>query len=59
MFVRYIGEDGSGLVPKEIYYITVTEELVQSERRLCITVGDYWAGDYSSYGEAMMEWDLK
>ena len=57
MFARFIGEEGSGLIPKEIYYINISEHLIQEKRILNIMVGDYWAGDYSSFGEAMTEWD--
>ena len=67
MFARYVGESGAGVTNGEIYYITVTEEVKHynvndkphAQRFLCIMVGDYWAGDYSSFGEAMMEWDFK
>ena len=59
MFARYIGEVGTGLTKGEIYYVTISEELVQEDRRFCITIGDFWSSDYSSYGEAMMEWDFK
>ena len=58
MFARYIGEEGSGLIPKEIYYINISEHLIQEKRILNIMVGDYWAGDYSSFGEAMTEWEF-
>lgn len=59
MFARYIGEVGTGLTNGEIYYVTISEELVQEDRRFCIAIGDFWASDYSSYGDAMMEWDFK
>ena len=58
MFARYLGEDGFGLTPKEIYYINVNEQLVQEKRKLTIVVGDFWASDYDSFGEAMTEWDF-
>lgn len=72
MFARYIGEDCVGLIKGEIYWITVSEEVKHhilpnpgkiepdqvTQRFLCISVGDYWADDYSSFGEAMMEWEF-
>ena len=58
MFARYLGEEGTGLIKGEIYYVNVQEELVQDDRRFCVTVGDFWASDYSSFGEAMMEWEF-
>lgn len=29
MFARFIGEEGSGLISKEIYYINISEHLIQ------------------------------
>ena len=69
MFARYIGEAGFGLIPNEIYYINIAESLAKQQvdmaryeirdmRRLTISVGDYWANDYSSFGEAMTEWEF-
>lgn len=67
MFARYKGEGGAGLIPKEVYYITIVEEVrhynfnnkPHAQRLLNISVGDYWSADYESFGEAMMEWEFE
>lgn len=56
MFARYLGVSDIGLQPNAIYYIGIIESLVDEKRTLSITVGDYWANDYSSFSEAMAEW---